>query len=63
MCLRKRRYRRRHDAVQVARKAQARFGRMHAYRCPYCGHYHVGHPPRATLEERRASPPFPEGPA
>ncbi len=45
-CLRKRRYRSRHDAEKAARHAQVHFGRMRPYRCPFAGdepHYHVGH--------------------
>jgi hypothetical protein len=44
-CLRKRRYRSRKKAVDVARRAQVRVGRMRAYRCPFGTetHYHVGH--------------------
>lgn len=47
-CLRKNRYRTRKHARDVARRRQAEFGRMVAYRCPFGTphHYHVGHPPR-----------------
>lgn len=48
VCLRKRRYRRRSDARQAARRAQQDFGRMGVYHCPFCRWYHVGHPRRAN---------------
>lgn len=44
-CLRKRRFSFRHKATTAARRAQQKFGRMHAYRCPHADppHWHVGH--------------------
>lgn len=44
-CLRKRRYHSRKKARDIARRAQARAGRVRVYRCPYGSpaHWHIGH--------------------
>jgi hypothetical protein len=49
------------DAARAAIRALRRAGNARApltpYRCPYCGAFHVGHPPadvRRTIQERQA---------
>lgn len=45
----------RHSSVAAATVAAHRTrGRVHAYRCPSCGGYHVGHAPRRMRQAMAA---------
>lgn len=41
------------DAGEAAAKMGGRARRVHAYRCPRCGCFHVGHMPRRVQRKRR----------
>lgn len=47
----------RHATADEAGRVAARYGgrarHIHAYRCPRCGFYHVGHVPRRVKLRRR----------
>lgn len=58
-CRRKRQCSSRKRAIDVARRAQADYGRMRAYRCPFCSWYHVGHPPSTRRVSSVAMPSTP----
>ncbi len=45
-CWRKRPYSTKKDAKGAARSIEQRAGRLHVYRCPHCGSWHIGHRPR-----------------
>lgn len=51
-CARKARHGTRAEATEAARvQTRGRFW-MHAYRCPFCAGWHIGHP---TARQRRAA--------
>jgi hypothetical protein len=44
-CVGKRPYSNKRDAKRAARTMEQHIGRMHPYRCPTCGQFHLGHKP------------------
>lgn len=44
------------DAIAASRKAVWRTDgdAIHAYKCRFCGHWHIGHPPAKNLRAMRA---------
>lgn len=42
-CARKVRYESGHIAKHVAFVLRSKFGKMHRYKCDFCGGWHVGH--------------------
>jgi hypothetical protein len=54
-CTRKRRYQTRQAADIAARRTNNRDGRLVAYKCDFCGGFHVGHSRAARSANRRKS--------
>lgn len=49
-CAGKRPYVTKDEAKRAAKRSEASFGRMHAYRCAHCGDYHIGHKPKIAYD-------------
>lgn len=53
-CQGKKRYPTKAEAGVIAGAMGGKARRLHAYRCPRCGLYHVGHMPHRRRRKRRA---------
>jgi len=54
VCKQKKYYRTRYAALEAVRLYRQRFGQhLNAYRCCFCGGWHLGHPPRRIAIELR----------
>lgn len=47
-----------HRYLTLAEAAQQAVGGMHAYLCTSCGCFHVGHPPRSTVRNKKNTKRF-----